>query len=700
MKRNYRIYALVAAIIFNVVSYSGRAQQKQTYLNNRAPLTANPYVLLPLGAVKPAGWLKEQLMRMKTGLTGNLDIYYSSVAGKRNAWLGGDGDAWERGPYWIDGLLPLAYLLDDKQLIAKVKPWVEWTLMHQRADGYIGPDTTSIRPKEEEGLQKDNREDWWPRMVMLKILQQHYEATSDQRVIPVLTKYFRYQLNTLPSKPLDNWTFWGNQRGADNLMVVYWLYNITGEKFLLDLGNLIYDQTFPFTKVFLNPYQGNLTDRSHLFPYNTGNKYPYDTSLINKLHVGQFQSFHCVNIAQGLKTPVIYYQQSHDKQLLKAAKTGLNDLTSYHGQAQGMYGGDEPIHGNAPTQGVEFCSVVELMFSLESMLAVTGDLDYADRLEKLAYNALPTQASDDFMYRQYFQSANQVEITRQPRNFIEDASHRNTDACYGFFTGYTCCTANMHQGWPKFTRNLFYAAPGNGLAALVYGPAEVTALVADGQPVTIREETNYPFDETIRFSFQSKKPVKFPFHLRIPSWAKGATVKINGIVTDVPVKSGSIVIIEREWKAGDVAELQLPMEVRSSRWAEASVAVERGPLVYALKMQENWKKIDSTDEYSFYYEVTSPSPWNYGMVNNSLRNPQQGFEVIKQDNGGKYPWNAADVPVMLKTKAKKIPWWIIYNHMSGPVPTPFSRPGTEGENIILIPYGSTTLRIAQFPVVD
>ena len=303
-----RMAAAVLAITFATACIPAAAQLKPAYHNNRAPLVTNPYVLLPLGSIRPSGWLKEQLTRMKTGLTGNLDKYYPTVAGQRNAWLGGDGDAWERGPYWIDGLLPLAYLLNDQELIAKVKPWVDWTLTHQRADGYIGPDTTSIPQKDEDGLQKEMREDWWPRMVMLKILQQHYEATNDQRVIPVLTRYFRYQLKTLPARPLDNWTFWGNQRGADNLMVVYWLYNITGDGFLLDLGKLIYGQTFPFTKVFLNPYNGNLPGRSHLFPYNTGNKYPYDTSLIHKLHVGQFQSFHCVNIAQGLKTPVIYYQ--------------------------------------------------------------------------------------------------------------------------------------------------------------------------------------------------------------------------------------------------------------------------------------------------------------------------------------------------------------------------------------------------------
>ena len=101
------------------------------YLQNRAPLQPMPFLELPLGAIKPEGWLKEQLERMASGLTGNLDSIYPEVVGPRNGWLGGDGDGWERGPYWIDGLLPLAYILDNERLKEKVRPWIEWTLNHQ-----------------------------------------------------------------------------------------------------------------------------------------------------------------------------------------------------------------------------------------------------------------------------------------------------------------------------------------------------------------------------------------------------------------------------------------------------------------------------------------------------------------------------------------------------------------------------------------
>ena len=196
--------------------------------------------------------------------------------------------------------------------------------------------------------------------------------------------------------------------------------------------------------------------------------------------------------------------------------------------AHGLYGGDEALHGNDPTQGSELCSAVEMMFSLENMIAVTGDVSYADQLERIAFNALPAQVTDDFSARQYFQQANQVMITRHIRNF--DQNHGGTDVCYGLLTGYPCCTSNMHQGWPKFTQNLWYATPDKGLAAIVYAPSEVKAYVGNGTEISFEEQTNYPFDETIQFKFTTAQPaaVAFPFHLRIPSWCKQAIIKING----------------------------------------------------------------------------------------------------------------------------------------------------------------------------
>ncbi|WP_246229948.1 beta-L-arabinofuranosidase domain-containing protein [Mucilaginibacter humi] len=310
------VYLLVSLLCLTTIATTVNAQN---YTTAKAPLRQNPYIELPLGAIKPQGWLHQMLIKQKEGATGNLDKLYPIVMGNRNGWLGGDGDQWERGPYWIDGLLPLAYILQDKELITKVKPRVEWSIKSQTPDGYFGPSKDYGR---EPGIQRDNSRDWWPKMVMLKVLKQYYQATNDKRVITLLTNYFKYQLTELPKNPLDHWTFWAKWRGGDNLMVVYWLYNITGDQFLLDLADLVHKQTFDFTGAFL---KGDMLTR--------------------------LGSAHGVNLAEGMKEPIIYYQQHPEDRYSEAMKKGFADLTKYNGMAHGLFGADESLHGNNPTRG-------------------------------------------------------------------------------------------------------------------------------------------------------------------------------------------------------------------------------------------------------------------------------------------------------------------------------------------------------------
>jgi hypothetical protein len=364
-----------------------------------------------------------------------------------------------------------------------------------------------------------------------------------------------------------------------------------------------------------------------------------------------------------------------------------------------MYGADEMTRGNDPVHGSELCASVEMMYSLENMIAITADVSMMDHLVRIAFNALPAQIEDGYMGRQYYQQANQVMITRHNRNFV--TPYDGTDQCFGVLTGFPCCTSNMHQGWPKFVQSLWMATEDNGLAALVYSASEVNAKVSDGTEVKFIEETNYPFDDNIKFTLKSSKQVTFPLHLRIPAWCKKASIKVNGEQWAEPT-GNQVIKVNRKWKNNDVVELILPMEVTTSHWFNNSIAIERGPLLYALRIEEDWTNVKGIDKYGDYREVRPNTPWNYGILEELLKNPATSFKVNIKGGSSTLPWNIANAPIELKAKGKRIPEWSLYNETAGPLPYSTIRYLKDHpvEEFTLIPYGCTTLRISQFPVVQ
>lgn len=652
----YPVSSAVAGAARSKRPTRGRAAARNRhYVSNQEPLVPSRYVPLPLGSVRPAGWLRHQLEGWAGGMTGRLDEIWPDV-GSENGWLGGSGDVWERGPYWLDGLVPLAFTLEDERLIDKASRWIDATLGSRQPSGFFGPEVDRVQ----RGTRREAPgADWWPRMVMLKVLQQHHEATGDERVLELMSDYFRFQARELPSKPLGHFTFWGQRRGGENLASIHWLYNRTGDPSLLELGELVFQQTEDWTKRF----------------------------------TADHGIWHVVNTAMGIKQPGVWYQQSGEDLYLTAIESGIDYLMTRHGQPQGIWSGDELLHGTNPTQGVETCAVVEYMFSLESLLPITGSVRHADRLERVAYNALPAALSPHFAGRHYYQMPNQIACTREEHNF--NVRH-DDDTLIGLETGYGCCTANLHQGWPKLTAHLWMATPDDGLAALVYAPCEVTARVADGVEVRITEETDYPFEDTVRFVYHGPPQTSFPLHLRIPLWVEGAQLSVNGQPLGQPA-AGSVVGVDHSWSEGDRIELHLPAKLHVSRWHERSAALERGPLVYALRRREQWTPVKGEEPFADY-EIRTDEPWNYGLLNEDLERADQAYQVTAKEVR-EQPWMAEAAPLEIGARARRIPGWQQYGGMAGPIPWSPIRSTEPDEQVVLVPYGCTEIRISEFPVV-
>lgn len=616
---------------------------------NRAPLAPNAFEILPLGSVKPKGWLLRQLRIQAEGQTGHLDEFWPSLSAKDSAWRGGDGEGWERGPYYLDGLVPAAYLLEDPRLIEKAKAWIEWTLSNQRPDGAIGP------PK---------NEDWWPNMIMLKALIEFQEATGDKRVVPLMERYLLHHLANAEARPLRAWAIY---RWADEIIPIIWTYNRTGNPKLLELARILARQGY---------------DWRHHFEHFI---YPFK---VTRTESGL--PSHVVNNAMAIKTSTVWSVISKSPQDRTAIDRLFEVMDRHHLMPQGVHAGDEHYAGNSPNQGTELCAVVEAMYSLEHVIAITGRPQFADRLERMTYNALPATFSADMWTHQYDQQPNQVLCSRDKREWTTNGPDSNL---FGLEPNFGCCTANFHQGWPKFIKSMWMAAPGGGLAAVAYGPSEVKTAVAGGVNVTIKEETEYPFRDTVRLAVSPERPVAFPLHLRIPSWAEGAVVLVNEKPSAAPVKPGAFVTLRQTWQQGDRVTLKFPMPVRSSRWFNNSLAVERGPLVFALKIGEDWRKLkDYGYKGAADYEVRPSTPWNYAL------NGIEGAEIAEHPLS-EYPFSPNSAPVSIKVQARRLPGWGMANGSAAPPPPSPVTSSMPLETIELIPYGAAKLRITVFPVL-
>jgi hypothetical protein len=687
-QKHFKIKSLIAAVTciatsllfvnwnkpaIDSVTVVQRITSKSTnkfYTSNRAPLQPSQFIKLAAGSIKPKGWILKYLELQKDGLTGHLGEISAWLDKNNNAWFSGTGQGdhgWEEVPYWLKGYGDLGYVLHDEKIIAETKLWLEKVFQSQQPNGYFGP------------IIKDNEyTDLWANMIMLWAMQSYYEYSNDPRVIPFMTKYFNWETTVPDNKLLQ--TYWENSRGGDNLHSIYWLYNRTGEKWLLDLAGKIHNNTADWTQ------QNNLPN------------------------------WHNVNVAQCFREPATYYLQTKDSAHLNATYNDFYLMRKLYGQVPGgMFGADENARKgyDDPRQAVETCGMVEQMASDELLLSITGDPMWADNCEDVAFNTYPAAVMPDFKALRYLTAPNMV--ISDSKNHSPGIQNEGPFLTMNPFSS-RCCQHNHTQGWPYYAEHLWMATPDNGIAAILYNSSEVTAKVGSGKEVTLKQTTNYPFDEKITIDVNAENTVYFPLYMRIPGWCSNASIKVNGQPVSAGFEAGSYVRIERKWNNADKIEITFPMQLAIRTWDKNknSVSVNYGPLTFSLKIDEAYTLVDNKKAVAWdskwqpdadqakwpAYDIYPLSMWNYGLALNSNPLPQQ-FEVVKKAwPASNFPFTQNDVPVMIKAKGKIIPEWMLDKYgLCDTLPQSPVTVNTKETDITLIPMGAARLRISSFPVI-
>ncbi len=630
-----------------------------------APSTFEP---LPLGSIKPDGWLKDQLRIQADGLSGHLDEFWPDI--KDSAWFGGKAEGWERVPYWLDGLVPLAYLLDDPTLKAKVKKAIDFILDHQLPDGWLGPVGDSRRHKPY---------DVWPLFPLFKALTQYQEASGAPRVVPAMLKCCRKIDEVITKEPMYSWARF---RVADLAVSLYWLHDRTQEPWLLDLARKAFDQSHDWRAQF-DDFQ---------FTARTQGKFDLDT--------------HGVNTGMALKYGGMRYRLTGDAKDKDAAFRMLELLDRHHGQATGIFTCDEHLAGRSPSQGTELCTVVEAMYSFEAL----ADARLGDRLETLAFNALPATFKKDMTAHQYDQQCNQVICSAQGEHvYVNNGPDSNL---YGLEPNFGCCTANFHQGWPKFISHLWMKTSDGGLAVVAYAPCVVETKI-QGKPVKVVVVTDYPFRDKVGIAVTVPEPMTFPLQLRLPGWADtariegldqevslgGATLNADDVSVEIPKRqpnrgSASLSLGTR-WSETKTFTVQFPMQVGLYPGDNGAVAITRGPLVFALPIEAEWKKVKDHAQFADW-EVYPKSPWNYALQIDR-EHPERSVEFIEapQAPGAFSPMGSL---VIAKVKGRRLPGWGLERGAAAPPPRSPVASTQPLEELTLFPYGGTDLRITEFPV--
>ncbi|KAL0581263.1 hypothetical protein V5O48_000746 [Marasmius crinis-equi] len=631
-----------------------------TTSNAQAKLSPKVYETLPLGNIRPSGWLYDQLQVQTDGLAGHMHEFYDLV--KDTDWTGGNAYysyLEEAGSYWFNAMVPNGILVNHTVINRKTQEFLEYVLDHQDSTGWLGPEVGTDKPRY-----------LWGRYPFFfgAIQMMEYEPELTERVVNALHKFVKVANQMLrKGQGVDKWAEtrwedfvitlqWSLCPGGQSSQRLYDKHPMGQEELLLDTMKRLKWSGAPWEKVFSEEWHG-------------------------------------VNLAEGLKALPATYRFTHNESDLEAANLSWDLLFKYHGRPSGAFGADEMLAGLEANRGSELCLVVEAMFSGSYLYQVIGDPKYADQVERMTYNALPATITANMWGRQYLQQQNQIAAKNMtPNPFPEDGPDSNI---FGLEPNYPCCTVNFPQGWPKFITAAFLTTPDTkSLIHLYLGPFDTRATLAGNNTVSVLVNTRYPFGDILNYEISAEKD--FTFYIRIPSWVSRGSLSVNGGTEErLSPENGLQKVDIKKGKTRLV--LNVPAEISVENRPHGSVAIHRGPLNYAFDIARNEKllKVDPRESHAVDLEYDPINTWEYAIDTSQL-----AFHYAPPSSSEKLPspiFDTGKPPNTITATACRIEWPVGGDLFAANPPENPECVGPETV-ITLWPFGATKLRISEFPV--
>lgn len=632
-----------------------------------APCVQAPYSAFydgGIGHIKTDGWLLEFLKRQLSGMTGHpeaLSYPYDSCLWdgenitRNTESYGSDWWRYEQTAYYTDGMLRLAYILGEQDLIRKGEGGIHYTVDHADSTGRFAHTTFGFA-------------EMWPMAVFFRAMKAYYDYNRDEALPSKLEKHY-LTLNT------ERMKLWRNVVSIEGML---WTYSHTHNPALLNLSEEVWNA-------------GLFTD---LTP--------------EACAMDHVPFMHGVTFCEELKLPMLLYAYTGKERYKELALNAHKNLLREHMLPDGVPVSAEALYGRGEIRNShETCDIADYTWTLGYFLQITGDPVYADMIERAALNACPGAVTKDFKSLQYFSSVNQVRVTG-------DSNHN------GFFHGSTwmayrpthqteCCAGNVHRIMPNYVDRMWMRGPRGEVVSTLFGPSEY-CFEAGGKTATVKETTEYPFDETITYTFRNPGRAKIALKLRIPQWCENATLRIGLRKYRGELKPGSFVTVEKKFSRWTKVRLTLPMKVSVKEIDGKGYYVERGPLLYALDVAGN--KVEDTTVYENMngkvpenpdfkcWSITPASEWNYALSGSADGIAREAKVSVSKRRKG-YPFDLGNSPVTITVPARKIDWPLEEDRFTPEVPTPDQvKPlSDEIQNITLVPYGATELRVSVFPFI-